>query len=415
MAYEVSEKVRKTLDALTADEKVQKALRFMEEDNEYIIQRQMELTLIPAPTFHEEKKAARILELFQEYGLDDCHIDEYGNAVGILHGTGGGKATLVEAHMDTVFDFDTKLDLRRENGWIYCPGITDDTRGDAAVLSTIRALKEAGIQPKGDIHFVGTVQEEGMGALRGMQYYVNHHPELQASISVDGAGYQEITYEATGIQTYEINFYGIGGHAYGTFGEIANPAHAAGRAIAKIAEIQVPEFPRTTFAVTGLYAGSYSAIHAIVDKATITLNFRSNDQTELMKVKEKIFAAIQEACDEETARWGKDTITWDFKHFMDVNAGTQDPHAPIVEATYAVSQYLGCEEPVLGHGGSTNCNRALEAGLPAVCLGGGSDWDSKCHSTAEQFCEFEAYKGAQIAMLLALMCAGTETTESVIE
>ena len=52
MAYEVSEKVRKTLDALTADEKVQKALRFMEEDNEYIIQRQMELTLIPAPTFH---------------------------------------------------------------------------------------------------------------------------------------------------------------------------------------------------------------------------------------------------------------------------------------------------------------------------------------------------------------------------
>ena len=190
MAYEVSEKVRKTLDALTADEKVQKALRFMEEDNEYIIQRQMELTLIPAPTFHEEKKAARILELFREYGLDDCHIDEYGNAVGILHGTGGGKATLVEAHMDTVFDFDTKLDLRRENGWIYCPGITDDTRGDAAVLSTIRALKEAGIQPKGDIHFVGTVQEEGMGALRGMQYYVNHHPELQASISVDGAGYQ---------------------------------------------------------------------------------------------------------------------------------------------------------------------------------------------------------------------------------
>ena len=57
------------------------------------------------------------------------------------------------------------------------------------------ALNAAGIQTKGDIHFVGTVQEEGTGALKGMKYYVDHHPELEASISVDGPGYQEITYE----------------------------------------------------------------------------------------------------------------------------------------------------------------------------------------------------------------------------
>ncbi|HAE15198.1 MAG TPA: hypothetical protein DCG51_01495, partial [Erysipelotrichaceae bacterium] len=61
-----------------------------------------------------------------------------------------------------------------------------------------------------------------------------------------------------------------------------------------------------------------------------------------------------------------------------------------------------------------NCSRAIEVGLPAVCLGGGSGYDSRCHSLAEQFREEGAYKGCQIAMLLALMCAGTETTESVI-
>ena len=100
---------------------------------------------------------------------------------------------------------------------------------------------------------------------------------------------------------------------------------------------------------------------------------------------------------------------------MDVNAGTQDPHAPIVEASMAISEFLGCEEPKLGFGGSTNCSRALEGGLPAVCLGGGTPWDSKCHSLAEQFCEFEAYKGCQIAMLLALLCAGTEAADTIIE
>jgi acetylornithine deacetylase/succinyl-diaminopimelate desuccinylase-like protein len=414
MAYEVSEKIQKTLDTLTASEPVKKALSFMEEDNEYIIQKQIEMTLIPSPTFHEQEKAARVIEIFKEYGLEDCHIDDYGNAIGIMKGSGGGKTTIVEGHMDTVFPLETKLEIKRENGWIYCPGIVDDNRGLASVFSTIRAIKAAGIQPKGDIHFVGTVQEEGMGALNGMKYYVEHHPELEASVSVDGPGYEEITYEATGIQTYEFFFHGIGGHAYGAFGEIANPAHAAGRAIAKISEIQVPEFPRTTFAVSGLYGGSHSSIHAIVDCCSFTINFRSNSQDELMKVKDKIFAAVQEACDEETARWGKNQITWDCKHYMDVNAGTQDPHAPIVEAAMAISSFLGCEEPALGHGGSTNCSRALEVGLPAVCLGGGSPWDSKCHSLAEQFCEFEAYKGCQITLLLTLMCAGTDIAGTII-
>ena len=185
MAYQVSRRVQKALDALTADDKVQRALRFMEEDQEEIIARQMELALIPAPTYHEEKKAARLLEMFRAEGLEDCHIDEYGNCVGIRRGTGGGKTVLLEGHMDTVFPLDTELKITRSDGWIYCPGIVDDTRGCVTVLSTVRALNAAGIQTGGDIQVVGTVQEEGMGALKGMQYYVNHHPELEASVSVD--------------------------------------------------------------------------------------------------------------------------------------------------------------------------------------------------------------------------------------
>lgn len=415
MEYQVSDRVQKKLDALTGDAKVQKALKFMEEDQEQVIEKQIQLTLIPAPTGHEEKKAERLLEMFKEEGLTDCHIDEYGNCVGIRKGTGGGKTVLVEGHMDTVFPLDTDLKIVREDGFIKCPGIVDDTRGCAAVLSTVRALNAAGIQTKGNIQFVGTVQEEGTGALKGMKYYVTHHPELEASISIDGPGFQEVIYEATGIQTYEVNFYGIGGHACGMFGKVANPLHAAGRAIAKISEFQVPSEPMTTFAVTNCQAGSYEAVHAIVPKATIRFNFRSNSQEELEKLRGRIFAAIEEACKEETDRWGKDTITYDFKHICDVNAGNQDSHAPIVESAMAVSKYLGCEEPKLGNGGSTNCNRALEAGLPAVCLGGNdNDYDTKCHTLDEQFKVEEAYKGCQIALLLTLMCAGTDVAESII-
>lgn len=414
MEYKVSEQVRQKFDALVKDEKVQKALKFMEEDQDAVIDRQIELTLIPAPTYYEQKKAERMLEMFKEEGLSDCHIDEYGNCVGIRKGTGGGKTTLVEGHMDTVFALDTELKIVRENGFIKCPGIVDDTRGCAAVLSTIRALNAAGIQTKGDIHFVGTVQEEGTGALKGMKYYVDHHPELEASISVDGPGYQEITYEATGIQTYEVNFNGIGGHACGMFGKVANPLHAAARAIAKISEFRVPADPMTTFAVTNFHAGSFEAVHAIVPTAQIRFNFRSNSQEELEKLRDRIFAAIDEACKEETDRWGMDTITYEVKHICDVNAGHQDSHASIVEGAMAAAEFLGCAEPKLGNGGSTNCNRALEAGLPAVCLGGGCDYDCQCHTLDEQFKVEDAFKGCQQTLLMTLLCAGTEMTESII-
>ncbi len=414
MEYKVSEQVRQKFDALVKDEKVQKALKFMEEDQDAVIDRQIELTLIPAPTNQEQKKAERMLEMFKEEGLSDCHIDEYGNCVGIRKGTGGGKTTLVEGHMDTVFALDTELKIVREDGFIKCPGIVDDTRGCAAVLSTIRALNAAGIQTKGDIHFVGTVQEEGTGALKGMKYYVDHHPELEASISVDGPGYQEITYEATGIQTYEVNFNGIGGHACGMFGKVANPLHAAARAIAKISEFRVPADPMTTFAVTNFHAGSFEAVHAIVPTAQIRFNFRSNSQEELEKLRDRIFAAIDEACKEETDRWGMDTITYEVKHICDVNAGHQDSHASIVEGAMAAAEFLGCAEPKLGNGGSTNCNRALEAGLPAVCLGGGCDYDCQCHTLDEQFKVEDAFKGCQQTLLMTLLCAGTEMTESII-
>ena len=407
MEYKVSEQVRQKFDALVKDEKVQKALKFMEEDQDAVIDRQIELTLIPAPTYHEQKKAERMLEMFKEEGLSDCHIDEYGNCVGIRKGTGGGKTTLVEGHMDTVFALDTELKIVREDGFIKCPGIVDDTRGCAAVLSTIRALNAAGIQTKGDIHFVGTVQEEGTGALKGMKYYVDHHPELEASISVDGPGYQEITYEATGIQTYEVNFNGM-------FGKVANPLHAAARAIAKISEFRVPADPMTTFAVTNFHAGSFEAVHAIVPTAQIRFNFRSNSQEELEKLRDRIFAAIDEACKEETDRWGMDTITYEVKHICDVNAGHQDSHASIVEGAMAAAEFLGCAEPKLGNGGSTNCNRALEAGLPAVCLGGGCDYDCQCHTLDEQFKVEDAFKGCQQTLLMTLLCAGTEMTESII-
>lgn len=409
MEYQVSEKVSQLFQQVLSLEEVQKALAFVEADAEQSIEDQVALTLIEAPTFHEEARAKAYAEYLGKLGLEDAHVDEFGNAVALWKGAGTGPKILVEAHLDTVFPFGSVKEVKRENGVLYAPGIVDDTRGLAVLLSALRGLKASGLQTSGDIVFVGTSREEGMGSLGGMKDFLDHNPDIEGSISVDGAWTESITFEATGFKTYEVNFYGIGGHAYGAFGKMANPLHAAARAVAKIADFQVVEEPKTTFCVSNFHAGNDAGVHAIVPKATIKFNFRSNSAELLEELNDRIFKAIQEACDEETARWGKDTITWDCKQYCDVPAGTQDIHAPLVEATYLAAKHLSPDPDKVEFtkGGCVNGNMAVSRGLPCVTIGGGPI-DSKCHNLEEFYPIENSHKCPQEVMLLLLMAAGIE-------
>ena len=404
--YQVSSKIKELFEQVTALEAIQKGIAFIEADQELCIEEQIALTLIESPTFHEHTRAAAYCEYFKALGLEDVHVDEFTNAYGLWRGTGEGPTILVEAHLDTVFPFGSVTEVIRDGDILRAPGICDDTRGLAILLSTLRGLKESGVQTLGNIYFVGTSREEGMGSLGGMKDFLDNHPEIDASVSVDGAWVDGITYEATGFKTYEVNFYGIGGHAYGAFGRMANPLHAAARAIAKIADFQVPEDPRTTFCVSNFHAGNDAGVHAIVPKATIKFNFRSNSQQILDELNERIFKAIQEACDEETARWGKDTITWDSIQYCEVPAGSQDIHAPIVEATYLIAKYLG-GNVFFSQGGSVNGNMAVARGLPCVTLGG-SDIDINVHNLHEFFPTKDAFKCPQEVFILLCMLAGIQ-------
>ena len=50
-----------------------------------------------------------------------------------------------------------------------------------------------------------------------------------------------------------------------------------------------------------------------------------------------------------------------------------------------------------------------------MCLGMGADYDSHAHMLSEQFKGEGAYKGCQQTLLLALLCAGMDDVESIIE
>lgn len=415
MEYQVSQKVQQLFDRIIAMEPVQAGLDYLQEEEEVCIDEHIELTLMEAPTFHEEQRAALFCEKLRQLGLEDVHTDDFGNAIGRWKGLGGGPTVLVEAHLDTVFPFGSVTEVRREGSVLYAPGIEDNTRGLATVLSALRGLKASGLNTRGDILFAGTSREEGMGSLGGMKDLLESHPEIGASISIDGGCTEYITYRATGFKTYEINFYGIGGHAYGAFGEVANPLHAAARFVAKVADFQVPDDPRTTFCVSNFHAGNDAGIHAIVPKATVKINYRSNDSQVLEQLHKQVFDAVQQACDEETARWGKDAITWDCVNYCDVPAGDQDIHASMAESAFLAARYVSeaPEKVAFSSSGCVNGNIAVAKGLPCVTLGGGLQ-DCQIHTLEERFDTTGSYRLPQEIFLLALMAAGIDgETESV--
>jgi len=415
MDYNVSSKTSDIMATLTGLPEVQAGLKFLVDDHERAIKEQLEMVVIKSPTFHEQKRAEHFAGKMKELGLSDVHIDRHTNVIGVKKGTGGGPTAMIEGHLDTVFDFDVEINPEIRDGKIYAPGICDCTRGLAATLSVARAFIDSGVEHSGDIYFLGTACEEGVGSMRGMKGFLEDNKgKIDATITIDGGGNNKIVHNATGIKTMSFTFNGIGGHAFGAFAKVANPLHACARAVAKIADIQVPEVPKTTFAVSNFHAGTDSAIHAITEDASFKINFRSNCPNELQKFEDALFNAVRDACREESERWGKDTITFTHEYLVEVPAGQQERSAPILEATYLAMEHLGLR-PTFVDDGCTNANIPVWLGMPAVCIGRGGN-EGGVHTTGEWFEMEGTFVCPQEAFLIALALTGIKNkTHSVIK
>ena len=83
----------------------------------------------------EQKRAEAFLARLQALGLTNAAIDAEGNVVGVRKGTGNGPKLVISAHLDTVFPSGTDLKVKECDGKLYAPGISDNTRGLAVLLS----------------------------------------------------------------------------------------------------------------------------------------------------------------------------------------------------------------------------------------------------------------------------------------
>ncbi|NJD18823.1 MAG: M20/M25/M40 family metallo-hydrolase, partial [Gemmatimonadetes bacterium] len=149
---------------------VKRAMELIEQTDALTMADQVELTQIPAPPFGETAKGERVRQKMLELGLDSVWVDEVGNVIGLRKGRGSGPAVAIAGHLDTVFPEGTDVTVRTRGDTLFAPGVSDDTRGVAAILALARAVREADIRADGDILFVANVGEEGLGDLRGVKH-----------------------------------------------------------------------------------------------------------------------------------------------------------------------------------------------------------------------------------------------------
>lgn len=303
------------------------------------------LALVPAPTFAEE---ARVEWLEQRLAAapGQRHRDAAGN---LLWTWGTGRPRLVlAAHVDTVFEADTALAVRRDGSRLVGPGVGDNAAAVAVAVHVVESLLESG-QPLAPGAVAFTVGEEGLGNLRGARHACAElHPE--AVIAVEGHMLGSVVVDAVGSLRARVTVRGPGGHSWADRGR-PSAIHALIDLAAAIARAGTPAAPVNI----GVISGGRS-VNSIADEAELVVERRSLEEADL----ESFSASLGTLTVKPPLELVAETVGRR-------PAGRLDRGSGLLDAVLGVRRELGLPETLTA--GSTDANAALALGIPALTIG----------------------------------------------
>lgn len=363
------------------------------------------ITEIPAPPFQETARALAYEKMLKDRGTDSVWIDSVGNVLALRKGVDGTGKVALNAHLDTVFPEGTEVGVRMEGDTLYAPGIGDDSRGLAMILTILDALDAAEVQTQKDLLLVATVGEEGLGDLRGVKYLFRPEgPEIASWISIDGGQLPNITSMALGSVRYRITFQGPGGHSWGAFG-LGNPHHAAARAISTFvreANTFVSSGPKTSFNVGR--TGGGTSVNAIPFESWMEIDMRSESPARLRGIEELLLRSFRDALAGYNSEITQGpALTMKAEKIGDRPSGETLESSPLVQRALAATAYFNIK-PQLGRS-STDSNIPISKGIPALTLGRGGQGGGT-HSLNEWWLNDET---GPVAIKRALLLVLAET------
>ena len=346
------------MEAIRLDETV---LQDIERMQPQVIELIKALCAIPAPSHHEERRAAFICDWFMKRGMH-AEIDEAKNVRVGMGLDAHEDMVVIMAHTDTVFPDMEPMPLREEDGRLYCPGVGDDTTNLAAMMMLAAYLHEKQYVPSCGVLFVANACEEGLGNLKGCKAIMHAFgPRVKAFLSLDG-DVSRVCNHAVGSSRYRITAKTEGGHSFADFGR-RNAIEVISSLVCMFYGQSVPRRAgtATTYNV-GMISGGTS-VNTIAQQAQVLYEYRSSDAQALSVMQRQmegiLLAASSSDADIEVELLGTRPC-----------AQNVDP-AALKSLSFAcadaIKMYTG-KMPVFSSG-STDCNIPLSMGVPSACFG----------------------------------------------
>ena len=308
----------------------------------------------------------------QTLGLTDIRVDDFSNVSGVRKGTGGGPTVVFCAHMDTVFPEGTDLTVKRDGDVLRAPGIGDDTSNLMAVLEMFRALKRGGVQTKGDLMFLASVQEE-IGLL-GAKHWLEtsgYKPDMFIAVDVSA---NQVWYGALRITQYKFFYTSPGAHTMESRGG-PSPARAVAKAIDAVYDIPLPPIApgldtfKLPVANVGMIGGG-TVFNAVPREAWFTVDLRSLDTPTQSGLEKAVEEAAQRAADQEGVGFRMEKTA--LGDYSNARPAAERLNYPLVQTALAVANQFrkpGTPAIVPADVGSTDANNAIALGIPAVAIG----------------------------------------------
>ena len=335
---------------------------------------------MPGKSRFEQQRGAYVKSVFEKEGLK-VSVDSIGNVTGVRKGTGGGPTIVIAAHTDIVFPPETNTKVRRSGDTLFAPGVGDNTASVTNMLSTLRVMNATKFVSKGDIIFIGTVQEE-LG-LKGMEYWLQHNPKPDLLIVPDGA-YGSVAYGALGIYWTKFVFTHPGAHTLSSRG-IPTPVKAVAKAIDRLYQLQFEALPNGAVMNIGQIHGG-NIFNAVPQELYFTVDLRSSDPVLLDSLDRTIARITKEVADEQKVGLRVEVEQKSGAGGTEKQLEGARAH-PIVQAAVDINRALGMSPGMPGASeavatGATDANPGVVRKIPSIAIGG-----SKA-SGAHQLTEF---------------------------
>jgi acetylornithine deacetylase/succinyl-diaminopimelate desuccinylase-like protein len=354
---------------------------------------------MPGKSRLEQQRGAYVKAVFEKEGLT-VSVDSIGNVTGVRKGTGGGPTIVIAAHTDIVFPPETNTKVRRSGDTLFAPGVGDNTASVGNMLSTLRVMNATKFTSKGDIIFIGTVQEE-LG-LKGMDYWLAHNPKPDLLIVPDGA-YGSVSYGALGIYWTKFVFTHPGAHTLSSRG-IPTPVKAVAKAIDRLYQLQFEALPNGAVMNIGQIHGG-NIFNAVPQELYFTVDLRSSDPALLDSLDRTITRITQEVAAEQKVGLRVEIEQKSGAGGTEKQLEGARAH-PLVQTAVDINRALGMSPGMPGASeavatGATDANPGVVRKIPSIAIGG-----SKANG-AHQLTEFALASSALPSTKLLYLLTAT--------